>query len=143
MKYLLDTCVISELVSSNPEKRVIGWIDDVEDELIYLSAITIGEIQRGIEKLPASKRRQKLHDWMQDELLARFDGRILAINTTVMLKWGTLVAQLEAKGRPLPAIDSLIAALALEGDFQLVTRNEKDFQDTGVTVFTPWKSNQL
>ncbi len=138
MNYLLDTCVISELVARQPEPKVINWIDAIEDERIYLRVITIGEIKRGIEKLPESARRQTLADWLGSDLLLRFQGRILAVDTAVMLRWGELVAKMEGMGRPLPAIDSLIAALALTHNLHLVTRNEKDFQGTGVIVVNPW-----
>lgn len=138
MNYLLDTCVISELVARQPEPKVVNWIDAIEDERIYLSVITIGEIKRGIEKLPESSRRQALADWLGSDLLLRFRGRILAVDTAVMLRWGELVAKMEGAGRPLPAMDSLIAALALSHNLHLVTRNEKDFQGTGVIMVNPW-----
>jgi predicted nucleic acid-binding protein len=138
MNYLLDTCVISELVARQPEPKVVNWIDAIEDERIYLNVITVGEIKRGIEKLPESSRRQALADWLDSDLLLRFRGRILAVDTAVMLRWGELVAKMEGAGRPLPAMDSLIAALALSHNLHLVTRNEKDFQGTGVVVVNPW-----
>ena len=138
MNYLLDTWVISELVARQPEPKVVNWIDAIEDERIYLSVITIGEIKRGIEKLPESSRRQALADWLGSDLLLRFRGRILAVDTAVMLRWGELVAKMEGAGRPLPAMDSLIAALALSHNLHLVTRNEKDFQGTGMVVVNPW-----
>ncbi len=139
MNYLLDTCVISELAARQPEPGVMAWLDAVEDERIYLSVITIGEIKRGIEKLPASPRRQVLADWLSGDLLLRFRGRILAIDTAVILRWGELTAKLEREGRPLPAMDSLTAALALTHNLHLVTRNEKDFAGSGVAVVNPWR----
>lgn len=138
MNYLLDTNVISELVAKQPSPKVVEWIDTLADERIYLSAITIGELKKGIEKLPASQRKESLRDWLHEELLTRFGGRILAIDTAVMLTWGQLTATLEQRGRKLPAMDSLIAALALKSGFTLVTRNEAGFSDTGVTVLNPW-----
>jgi predicted nucleic acid-binding protein len=138
MNYLLDTNVISELVAKQPSQRVIDWIDHVTDERIYLSVITIGELKKGIEKLPASQHKELLRKWFTEELLVRFAGRILPIDTAVMLTWGQLTATLEQQGRKLPAMDSLIAALALQGGFTLVTRNEADFADTGVTILNPW-----
>ena len=89
--------------------------------------------------MPESKRKTALRDWLNDELLLRFQGHILPLDTEVMLTWGVLTATLEQKGRKLPAMDSLIAAIALQGQFVLVTRNEADFADTGVTVLNPWK----
>jgi len=139
VKYLLDTCVISELIAKKPNIRVVNWIDRVDDQLITLSVITIGDVKRGIEKLPESDRKERLNNWLSDELLIRFDQRILEIDLPVMLKWGELVAGLEGRGRSLPAIDFLIAAIALTYDLRLVTRNEKDFARTGVKIVNPWK----
>ena len=140
MKYLLDTCVISELVSKRPNKTVIDWIDSIDDEHIYLSVITIGEIKKGIEKLPDSARKEQLAEWLEENLLSRFQGRIVGVETSVMLNWGTLTAKLEQQGTPMPAIDSLIAAIALHGNLTLVTRNIQDFQESNVTFFNPWTS---
>jgi len=139
MKYLLDTNVISELVAKQPLQQVIDWLDNTDDNLIYLSVITIGELKKGIERLPESMRKTALRDWLTDELLLRFQGHILPLDTEVMLTWGVLTATLEQKERKLPVMDSLIAAIALRGQFVLVTRNEADFADTGVTILNPWK----
>ena len=138
MKVLLDTCVISELVSKRPNQAVIDWIDSIEDEQIYLSVITIGEIKKGIEKLPDSTRKEMLVEWLQEDLLSRFHGRILGVDAAVMLIWGTLTAKLEQQGTPMPAIDSLIAAIAMYGNITLVTRNVQDFQKTSVSLLNPW-----
>lgn len=139
MRYLLDTNVISELVASRPNERVIQWIDDLDPASVYLSVITIGELRKGIEKLPNSARQEKLRNWLTHELLSRFQDRILMIDTQVMLIWGELVGRLERNGRVLSAIDSLIAALALSHSCALVTRNEADFGDTGLQVVNPWR----
>ena len=139
MKYLLDTNVISELVAKQPLQQVIDCLDNTDDNLIYLSVITIGELKKGIERLPESMRKTALRDWLTDELLLRFQGHILPLDTEVMLTWGVLTATLEQKERKLPVMDSLIAAIALRGQFVLVTRNEADFADTGVTILNPWK----
>jgi toxin FitB len=138
MRYLLDTCVISELVAKHPTPRVAGWVDNVDEGTLYLSALTIGEIKKGIEKLPASSRKGALAEWLEDGLLIRFEGRILPIDAPVTLVWGKLTADLERQGRPIPAIDSLIAATALQGQLSLVTRNEADFAGCGVAVINPW-----
>ena len=139
MSYLLDTCVISELIAKRPNPQVVAWVDGLDDEQVYLSVITLGEIKQGIEKLPDSRRKMQLNQWLEEELLARFHGRIAGIDTEVMLTWGELVARMEAHGRTLPAMDALIAAMALHGDFALVTRNVRDFEGTGVTVINPWE----
>jgi predicted nucleic acid-binding protein len=145
MKYLLDTNVISELVARQPNRQVIEWIhriDSLEPENLYLSVITIGELRKGIEKLPDSPRKDTLLAWLMDDLLVRFDGRVLSVDVEVMLAWGELTGRSERKGRKLPAIDSLIAALAIRRECILVTRNESDFVDTGAKVINPWQPNE-
>ncbi len=139
MKYLLDTNVISELVTKKPNPRVIAWVDSLEPNSIYLSAVTIGELRKGIEKLTDSARKAALSDWLRGDLLVRFAGRILPLDVAVMLSWGELTGRLERVGRPLPAIDSMIAALAIHHNCALVTRNENDFQETPVNILNPWK----
>jgi tRNA(fMet)-specific endonuclease VapC len=139
MSFLLDTCVISDLVAKRPNPGVVEWIDAVEDDRLFLSVITLGEVKRGIEKLPDSRRRSTLDEWLNEALLLRFRGRILHIDHRVMLRWGSLTASLELAGRKLPAMDSLIAATSLEHDLQLVTRNVSDFDGTGLVVHDPWR----
>ena len=139
MKYLLDTCVISELVAKKTNPKVINWIDSIDPDSAYLSVITIGEIRKGIEKLPDSSRKTTLHSWLIEELLARFSGRILPIDTEVVLMWGQLIGSLESDGKKMAAIDSLIAATALYNHCSLVTRNETDFKHTGIAIINPWE----
>jgi tRNA(fMet)-specific endonuclease VapC len=139
MNYLLDTNVISELVARQPNPNVTAWIQSIDENFLHLSVITIGEIKKGVEKLPDSARKEALQEWLAHDLVQRFERRLLAIDADVMLIWGELTAQLEGSGRVLPAMDSLIAALALSGDFTLVTRNTGDFDGTGVKTFNPWQ----
>jgi len=139
MRFLLDTCVISELIAKQPEPGLVQWIDSIGEEKIFLSVITIGEIKKGIEKLPDSRRKSELTGWLNDDLLTRFKDKILPIDTDVVLVWGELFANLEKRGRKMPAIDSLIAAIAVHGKMNVVTRNEDDFIHTGVAVINPWK----
>lgn len=138
MNYLLDTNVISELISRQPNSAVISWIDQQLASQLFLSVITIGELQKGISKLAASQRKLDLQTWLYEELLIRFQAGILALDTPVMLKWGELVGNLAQTGRNLAAIDSLIAAQALYYNCCLVTRNTNDFQTTGIQLFNPW-----
>ena len=140
MNYVLDTNVISELVARTPNQQVINWIDSLDPDAVYLSVITIGELRKGIEKLPPSRRKDELTTWLDQDLLRRFAGHIVDITTDVMLVWGELTGRLERDGKPIAAIDSLIAASALEGTYTLVTRNEADFQHTGVVIINPWNS---
>ncbi len=138
MTYLLDTCLISELVAKQPNKQVLDWLDAQVPETLYLSVITIGEIAKGISKLTDSKRKESLTTWLNETLPNRFQQRILSIDFSTMVLWGNLVGQLEQNGRPLPVMDSLIAAIALQNSLSLVTRNEKDFAGTGVVIINPW-----
>jgi predicted nucleic acid-binding protein len=139
MTFLLDTCVISELVAKQSNLHVVQWVDSIDEDKLFLSAITIGEIKRGIEKLADSSRKSALAEWLEGDLLIRFTDRILPIDIPVMLVWGQLTADLEKQGRRMPAIDSLIAATCLQGRLDLVTRNEGDFAHSGVTVINPWE----
>ena len=141
MRYLLDTCVIWELVSRQPHPGVVDWIDGIDEERLFLSVISIGEINKGIQKLPDSRRKDKLIGWLGDDLLIRFRDRILPIDIQTMLTWGELAASLDKQGRPMPAIDSLIAAITLQGGLTLVTRNEDDFKHAGLAVLNPWADN--
>jgi predicted nucleic acid-binding protein len=139
MTFLLDTCVISELVAKQPNSHVVQWVDSIDEDKLFLSAITIGEIKRGIERLADSSRKSALAEWLAGDLLIRFTDRILPIDTPVVLVWGQLTADLEKQGKRMPAIDSLIAATCLQGSLDLVTRNGSDFAHSGVTVINPWE----
>ncbi|MGB3238182.1 MAG: type II toxin-antitoxin system VapC family toxin [Geitlerinemataceae cyanobacterium] len=140
MTYLLDTCLISELVAKQPDRRVINWLDAQTPETLYLSVITMGEIAKGIGKLTTSQRKDSLAIWLNETLPMRFVGRILGIDMTTMLLWGELVGRLEPQGRVLPVMDSLIAAIALQHSLHLVTRNKNDFAGTGVEIVNPWSA---
>jgi tRNA(fMet)-specific endonuclease VapC len=139
MNYLLDTNVISELIAREPNQKVVDWIDSLDPETVYLSVITIGELRKGTEKLASSRRKDQLTTWLASDLLRRFADKMVAITIDVMLVWGELTRRLERDGKPIAAIDSLIAASVLEGQYTLVTRNEDDFQHTGVPIINPWK----
>lgn len=139
MNYVLDTNVISELIARSPNQQVIDWLDRLDPDVVYLSVITIGELRKGIEKLVPSRRKDELTIWLEHDLLQRFAGHLIAITTEVMLVWGELTGRLEREGKPIAAIDSLIAASVLAGGYTLVTRNDADFQHAGVPIVNPWK----
>ena len=139
MIYLFEPCVISELVSKQPSVRVVEWVDSLDPDDVYLSVLTIGEIIKGIEKLPKSRRKTELQTWLKEDLLVRFQGKIIPVDTDVIMEWGILSAQVESAGKPMPAIDSLIAATAKANQLTLITRNVRDFEATGMKVLNPWE----
>jgi len=139
MSFLLDTNVISELVAPKPNLGVIDWLDGLDQESVFLSVITIGELKRGIEKLNDLHRKRTLSDWLTGDLLIRFGDQVLPIDVSVILTWGSLVADMEAIGKPIPAIDSLLAATAVQFGLTLVTRNVRHFEGAGISLFNPWE----
>ena len=138
MNYLLDTCLFSEFKKPRPEPKVVKWLAGQIEETLFLSVVTIGEIQKGISGLVPSKKRIDLENWLQS-LIIRYSGRILPLGVDEMLFWGETIIKLEKKGRVLPFMDSLIAATALKHNLILITKNESDFKNTGVTILNVWK----
>ncbi|MBS3026675.1 MAG: type II toxin-antitoxin system VapC family toxin [Dolichospermum sp. DET50] len=140
MKYILDTNIVSELIAKQPNKQVIEWLQRLDPENLFLSVITMGEIRKGIEKLPESLRKKNIQAWFENELLMGFEERILTIDLSVILLWGELLGELEKKGRKLPPLDSLIAATTKYHSYTLVTRNTKDFKGIDILVFNPFEN---
>lgn len=138
MKYLLDTSVVSELISVQPNPAVLDFVDSLDQENIYLSAITVGEIAKAIKLLPDTPRKRDLEKWLREDLLVRFEGKIIPLDAYIFIRWGELSATLERIGITQPAIDSLIAATVLTHHMVLVTVNESDFENTGVEIVNPW-----
>lgn len=138
MKYLLDTCVISELVKPKPNKKVRQWLEGCDEDAIYLSVLTIGEIQKGIAKLAGGKRKTAIQQWLEKDLHDRFFGRIIPITEEIASTWGILCAKAEGRGRPIPCIDGLIGATAVAHNLTIVTRNTEDLAETGANLFNPW-----
>lgn len=139
MNYLLDTCVISELVKPTPNENVINWLSHTPTERLYLSVITIGEVHKGITKLPESKKKNRLTNWLST-LQEDYQSRIYPINLTVAENWGNIQGKADNNGTPLASVDSLIAAVAYTFNLIIVTRNENDFAASNVTILNPWKN---
>ena len=139
MNYILDTNVVSELVAAQPDHSVVQWVENIPPEQVYLSVLTIGELVKGIEKLPDSSRRDMLVAWLHNDLLVRFQDHLLPLDASVLIIWGQLVASLEASGHPMPAIDSLLAATTAFKGFTLVTQNVDDFTHAGIPLLNPWE----
>lgn len=135
MSYLLDTNIISETIRRSPNKKLIGWLEQLPEEALFVSVLTLGEIRKGIEALSDEKRREKLRLWLEHELPTWFEGRVLPVDIAVADRWGRLLAE---ASRPVPSIDSLLAATALHHELRLVTRNERDFDYPGIEVINPF-----
>ncbi len=141
MNYLLDTCVISEIVKPAPSSRVMMWINSIPSERLFLCSLTIGEIRRGLTKLPESKKKERLTDWL-NTLLENYQDRIHSINITVAENWGIMQGKAENEGMPMSSIDSLIAATSYTHNLILVTRNEEDFQASKLSIINPWNDEE-
>ena len=139
MSYLIDTHVLSELRRKVPNPSVVNWFSNRPATTLYLSVLTLGELRKGIETLTDTSRRLALLDWLEADLPQFFIGRILPVDLAVADRWGRLVAQ---AGRPLPAIDSLLATTALQHGLHLVTRNQRDFELPGLSVINPWNADE-
>ena len=136
--FLLDTNVISELIKPKPEPRVTTWIDDTDEELLFLSVLTLGEIRKGVVLLPRSARRTSLEAWLSKELPLRFSNRILGIDREVADRWGHLSGLTSARGAHVGVVDGLLAATAIQHNLTLVTRDTRNVDATGVMLFNPW-----
>lgn len=137
MNDLLDTCVLSELVKPQPEPAVLAWVASRPESSLYISAMTLAELHRGVNKLPTSKRRAELALWLE-QLELGFEDRLLPFTPATAQTWAHMTVQAEQQGKPMAAFDSIIAATALAQGLRLVTRNVKDFAHAGVAVFNPW-----
>ncbi|RLB78028.1 MAG: VapC toxin family PIN domain ribonuclease [Deltaproteobacteria bacterium] len=138
MKYLLDTCVISELVKPAPNRKVVDWLNEVPSKALFLSVMTIGEIEKGLTKLPDSKKKVRLTVWL-NTLLNEYQERILPVDLMVAENWGVLQGNAEMAGAPMSSIDSLLAATTYTHNLTLVTRNESDFVPGITPIVNPWK----
>jgi predicted nucleic acid-binding protein len=136
MRYLLDTNVLSELVKPRPAVPVVQWIDSVEEDALFLSVLTLGEIRKGIEKCRDEQRRNGLSHWLEHDVTERFDGRVLPVDLSVAEVWGMLCARMP---RTISAVDGLIAATCLAHQATLVTRNVRDFSGIpNLRSLNPW-----
>src|SRR5271165_6640223 len=139
--FLLDTNVLSEFNRrGDPNPRVKQWLEVADPGSLYASVLTLAEIRFGVELLPTSKRRTLLAEWLDRDLPAWFDGRVLPVDRSIGDRWGVLRAQAQMKGRPLSVVDGLLAATALEHGLTMVSRNVGDFAAVGLVVVNPWEA---
>jgi predicted nucleic acid-binding protein len=138
MNLLLDTNVLSEVPRPAPNLKVLGWLDAVDEDRVFISVASIAELRRGIALMAAGRRRDALGAWLANDLPARFGNRILPIDHAVAERWGDLMAQSRRSSIALTVMDGFFAATALANDLTLVTRNVGDFASFGVSLFNPW-----
>lgn len=140
MKYLLDTCLISELVKKEPSAAVLRWLDEQDEQRLFISVLVLGELNKGVAKLAAGDRKQALLSWVEHDLAERFEGRIVGLDLETAILWGRMQGEAEKAGEKLPVMDSLIAATAMRNGFTVVTRNVRDMQRCGAPVLNPWEA---
>lgn len=138
MNWLLDTNVLSELVSERPNAGVLHFIHEADEDRLFLSVLTWAEIRRGIALLPASRKRECLTAWLENDLRDRFANRLLPVSVEVADRWGVLMAAAKQSGRSVSLADGFLAATAMVHALQIVTRNVRDFEGLGVKIFNPW-----
>lgn len=138
MSFLLDTNVVSEWTKPRPNPGIVEWAGQVDEDEVFLSVVTFAELRHGIERLPGGERRRQLDEWLRNDLPLRFEGRIVAVDGAIADAWGRVVARRESRGRPMSAMDALIAATAQVHGLTVVTRNTADFQGSVKSVLSPW-----
>ena len=140
MSYLLDTNVLSEVSRPAPDRRVLRWLHEVDEDRTFISVISLAEIRKGVRLLPGGRRREALANWLAHDLPDRFSGRILLVDQTISLQWGDLVADCQRKGTSISIMDAFLAATAMVHDLRLVTRNLRDFTSLGLEILNPWST---
>lgn len=139
MNYLLDTCALSEFTKPRPDARLVAWFRDAAEESLFVGVLTLGELEQGVQRLPAGKRRDALRAWL-NAVGTRFESRLLAVTAEIALDWGRVCAKAAAEGRPLPVIDALIGSTARVFGLTVVTHDTSDIARTGAPVLDPWRA---
>ena len=137
---LLDTNVISEPQRREPNARVLEWIDAQALETLYLSAITVAELRAGIALMPAGKRRDSLHEYLEKRLLPMFANRVLPFDMACTKAYAELLAKSRSAGLAVETADAFIAAVALANGFAVATRDTSPFESAGLNVINPWEA---
>lgn len=137
MRVLLDTCVVSELRKPRPDSKVVAELRSYGSESYHLSIITMGELCKGIAALADIAKKEKIMQWYQ-QLERQFADRIFPVDREVAVLWGEMAGSMQRRGKVLATADGLIAATAQTHRLTLVTRNTRDFADTGIKLLNPW-----
>lgn len=142
MSYLLDTCVLSEFTRRDPEPRVIDWLEQEAEDTLFISTIVLGELARGVSRLPEGSKKRRLGAWLYTDLVERFAQRVLPVSTDVALKWGELSAIAARSGQQIGMADGLIGVTGIVHSLVVVTRNVDHLTPTGAIVFNPWTDQE-
>lgn len=142
MQYLVDTNVLSEASKPHPNAAVLEWVDSRPRGSTAVSAVSLGEVQKGIELLEHGQRRVWLQQWFTATLRDEYGDRVLPVTREVALSWGKLTAADHRRGRVLKLADGLLLATAAVHRLTIVTRNARDFEDRGVQVINPWAATE-
>ena len=142
MAFLLDTNVVSETIKPRPDKTVLDWLETQVPTDLFIAALTVGELVRGARKVREQARREGFERWIEQDLARQFDGRVLSFGGRTAAVWGRLMGDGDRAGRTPAAADAQIAAVAIQHDLILVTRNVKDFVNFDIQLFDPWRSHQ-
>ncbi|MBN1297999.1 type II toxin-antitoxin system VapC family toxin [bacterium] len=137
MNYLLDTCVLTELLSDAPDPRVTDWLRKIPSSRLFINALTIGELRKAITTLPDSTHKDTLIEWMT-ELVREYSDRILPICTSTADNWGLVQIHLATTGQAVSFRDSLIVATAYTHHLILVTRKTAAFEAGIIPILNPW-----
>lgn len=140
MKYLLDTCCVSELIRPRRDEGVIRWFRERSDASLHVSVITLGELVKGLHKVADAERQRRIRDWLDEEFRTRFQERLILIDPDVAETWGELCGNAAKIGQPLPVMDAWIAATAIVHHLVVVTRNVRDLGRCGAKTFNPWSA---
>ena len=138
MKFLLDINVLSEPLRPEPDPHVVAWFDSADEDRLFISVIAIAELSHGVSLLPTGRKRQRLEEWLNQDLKERFSDRVIDIDRETAVIWGEVMAKAREEGWVLSVMDGFLAASALRHSLILVSRNENDVARTGVNLLNPW-----
>ena len=137
MTFLLDSGIVADLISPTPDPIILQWLDQQEEETLFISVATLAQLSEFIAQEPDGKEKEKHRSWLTNDLLIRFSGRFCAVTETVAIKWGEVLAELRSLGRALTLTNSIELAIALVYGHTIVTKNIAIYEDVGVKVLNP------
>lgn len=138
---VLDTNVLSELIRSRSDARVVEWVDRQDAGTLAITSITVAELLYGVARLADGVRKAELSSAVRGLVRDDFSGRVLAFDGPAAEHYAELVAEREGQGRPVGIADAQIAAVCRHHDATLATRNTRDFDSTGIAIVDPWHAD--